>query len=145
MMRSSALDMSPTITDTMIEDFLVDASWAIRSTYHTVLKSTPGAAVFGRDMLFDIPYIADWNEIGRRRQAQVRSTNKRENNRRLPHDYVIGEKVLIIKDGILRKAEVKNEGPYTIIQVHCNGTVRIQRGSISERINIRRLTPYIES
>ena len=144
MMRTSALDMSPTITDTMIEDFLVDAAWAIRSTYHTVLKSTPGAAVFGRDMLFDIPYVADWKEIGRRRQAQVRSTNKRENKRRLPHDYVIGEKVLIIKDGILRKTETKYEGPYTIIQVHCNGTVRIQRGSIAERINIRRLTPYTE-
>ena len=67
MMRTNGLDMSPTITDAMITDFIVDAAWAIRSTYHTVLKSTPGAAIFGRDMLFDIPYIADWNEIGRRR------------------------------------------------------------------------------
>ena len=72
--------------------------------------STPGAAVFGRDMLFDIPYIADWNEIGHRRQAQVRSTNKRKNNRCLPHDYAIGEKVLIIKDGILQKAQDKMRG-----------------------------------
>ena len=45
-MRTSHLDMSPTVDDTMIEDFLVDAAWAIRSTYHTVLKSTPGAAIF---------------------------------------------------------------------------------------------------
>ena len=128
----------------MIEDFLVDASWAIRSTYHTVLKSTPGAAIFGRDMLLDIPYVADWNVIGRRRQDQVESTNRRENKFRVPHDYAIGDKILIKKDGILRKAESKYEGPYTIIQVHCNGTVRIQRGSIAERLNIRRLTPYIE-
>ena len=68
MMRTRALDMSPTVDDTMIEDFLVDAAWAIRSTYHTVLKSTPGAAIFGRDMLFDIPFVADWNEIGPRNQ-----------------------------------------------------------------------------
>ena len=128
----------------MIEDFLVDAAWANCSTYHTVLKSTPGAAIFGRDMLFDIPYVADWNDIGRRRQEQVESTNKRENKSRLPHDYAIGHKILIHKDGILRKAETKYEGPYTVTQVYCNGTVRIQRGSISERINIRRLTPYIE-
>ena len=142
MMRTRDLDMSETVEDTMIEDFLVDTAWAIRSTYHTVLKSTPGAAIFGRDMLFDIPYVADWNVIGKRRQEQVESTNRRENKSRLPHDYAIGDKVLIKKDGILRKAEDKYEGPYTITQVHCNGTVRIQRGSISERINIRRLTPY---
>ena len=144
MMRTRQLDMSETIEDTMIEDPLVDAAWAIRSTYHTVLKSTPGAAIFGRDMLFDIPYVADWNDIGRRRQEQVESTNKRENKSRLPHDYAIGHKILIKKDGILRKAETKYEGPYTVTQVYCNGTVRIQRGSISERINIRRLTPYTE-
>ena len=143
-MRTSELDMSDTIDDTMIEDFLDDAAWAIRSTYHTVLKSTPGAAIFGRDMLFDIPYVADWNEIGRRRQEQVESTNKRENKSRLPHDNAIGHNILIKKDGILRKAELKYEGPYTVTQVYCNGTVRIQRGSVNERISIRRLTPYIE-
>ena len=64
MMCTRDLDMSETVEDTMIEDFLVDVAWAICSTYHTVLKSTPGAAIFGRDMLFDIPYVADWNVIG---------------------------------------------------------------------------------
>ena len=47
-----------------MDDFLVNAAWALRSTYHTVLKFTPGAAVFGRDMIFDIPYIAEWTAIG---------------------------------------------------------------------------------
>eukprot|EP00957_Ditylum_brightwellii_P165752 12619983-Ditylum_brightwellii.AAC.1 len=68
MMRTSTIDISHTIDDTMIEDFLVNAAWAVFSTYHTMLKSTPGAAIFGRDMLFDIPYEADWTEIGCRRQ-----------------------------------------------------------------------------
>ena len=143
MMRTRDLDMSETVKDTMIEDFLVDAAWAIRSTYHTVLKSTPGAAIFGRDMLFDIPYMADWNVTGKHRQELVESTNRRENKTRLPYDYAIGEKILIKKDEVPRKTDDKYEGPYTITTVHCNGTVRIQRGSISERINIRRLTPYI--
>ena len=79
MMRTSAIDMSPTIDDTMIEDFLVNATWAVCSTYHTVLKSTPGAAIYGRDMLFDIPYVADWTEIGRHRQELIESTNICEN------------------------------------------------------------------
>ena len=135
MMRTNGLDMSPTITDAMITDFIVDAAWAIRSTYHTVLKSTPGAAIFGRDMLFDIPYIADWNDIGRRRQEKVNKDNNRENLARLPFDYAIGGKVLIRKDGILRKAEIKYEGPYTITQVHRNGTLTMHRGSVSGRLN----------
>ena len=31
----------------------------------------PGATIFGRDMLYNIPYLADWNEIGKRRQDLV--------------------------------------------------------------------------
>ena len=37
----------------------------------------------------------------------------------------------------------KNSGPYTIIQVHVNGTITIQLGSnVTERINIWRVIPY---
>ena len=144
MMRTSGLDNCDAITPQMIDDFLVNVGWAIRSTYHTVLKTTPGAAVFGRDMLFDIPFLADWTKIGRRRQVLVDRGNKRENKRRVDFDYTVGQKVLLIKDGILRKAEDKKNGPYVITQVHTNGTVRIQRGTINERLNIRRLEPYFK-
>ena len=128
-------------------NFITNAAWAIRSTYHTVLRATPGAAIFGRDMLFDIPFLANWTEIGRRRQELVDSSNARENRRRVPFDYQPGTKVLVIKntDGKpLPKAEDKNEGPYEVTHVYTNGTVRIQRGTINERLNIRRLTPYFE-
>jgi hypothetical protein len=37
--------------------FLNKAAWAICSTYHTVLKASPGMGIFGCNMLFDIPYI----------------------------------------------------------------------------------------
>jgi hypothetical protein len=144
MLRTSNLDMQDTVDAEMIDDFLVNAAWAIRSTYHTVLKSSPGAAVFGRDMLFDLPYIADWTAIGQRRQKLVDQSNARENARRIDFDYAVGQKVLLRKDGILRKAEVKYLGPFTITQVHTNGTIRIQRGTMSERINIRRVAPHFE-
>ena len=47
-------------------------------------------------------------------------------------------------NGILRKAETKNEDPYFITQVHTNVTVRIQHESALEKLNIRRLLPYFE-
>ena len=114
----------------------------IRSTHHTVLKASPGAAIFGRDMLFDIPFIADWHKIGEFRQKQTDRNMTRENSRRYDYDYIVGGQVLVRKDGILRKAESRYKGPWTITQVHTNGTIRVQSGTKSERLNIRRVTPY---
>ncbi len=54
MLHTAELDMAYTVSDSDIADFLTNAAWAIRSTYHTVLKTSPGAAIFGRNMLFDV-------------------------------------------------------------------------------------------
>ena len=59
MMQTAGLDMSETVNDEMVDLFIDAAAWAICSTHHTVLGMLPGAAVFGRDMLFDIPHLAD--------------------------------------------------------------------------------------
>ena len=64
MLHTTELDMADTVTPSDISDFLMDAVWAVQSTYHTVLNASPGPAIFGRDMLFDIPFLADWNKIG---------------------------------------------------------------------------------
>ena len=74
----------------------------------------PDATVFGRDMLFDIPYITDRTAIGKRRQASVDQMNARKNARRVDFDYTLGQKNLIKKDGILHKAEEKYVGHYNI-------------------------------
>jgi hypothetical protein len=96
-------------------------------------------------MLFDIPFVADWHKIGDYRQRQTDHSNKRENNKRVDYDYKVGDKVLIRKDGILHKAEsIWKKEPWTIMTVHTNGTIRIQCGTKSERINIRRVTPFSE-
>jgi hypothetical protein len=145
MMHTSELDMADSVHPADIDTFIDNAVWAIRSTHHTVLKASPGAAIFGRDMLFDIPFVADWNQIGDYRQSQTDRSKKRENNKRVDYDYKVGDKVLIRKDGILRKAEsIWRKEPWTITTVHTNGTIRIQCGTKSERINIRRVTPFSE-
>ena len=78
-------------------------------------------------MLFDIPYLADWTAIGRRRQELVDQNMQRENARRVDFDYGLGMKVLLINEGKIRKAQDRYSGPYVITEVHTNGTVRIQR------------------
>jgi hypothetical protein len=62
MLRTAEIDMADSVTPDDINIFLDNVAWAICSTYHTVLKASPGAAIFGRDMLFDIPFIAAWNK-----------------------------------------------------------------------------------
>ena len=83
MLRTAELDMAKTITPSNVSDFLTDAAWAIRSIYHTVLKASPGAAIFGRDMLFDIPFLADWNKIGKHRQHQTDLNTERKNRKQV--------------------------------------------------------------
>jgi hypothetical protein len=131
MVRTAEIDTADVVAPRDIEDFLSSASWAIRSNYHTVLKASPGAAIFGRDMMFDIPYLADWKQIG--------------DKSRVDWDYKVGDEILLRKDGILCKSESPFETkPLTITQVHTNGTVRAQHGTSSERFNIRRVTPYFK-
>jgi hypothetical protein len=67
MLHTSKLDVAKMVKASDIDVFLSDTAWAVRSTYHRVLKSSPGAAIFGQDMLFDIPFIADWQKIGEHR------------------------------------------------------------------------------
>jgi hypothetical protein len=146
MLRTAEIDMADTVAPSDIDTFLTNASWAIRSTYHTVLKASPGAAIFGHDMLFDIPYLADWNKIGDFRQRQTDLNTARENKQLVDYDYKVGDKVLVRKDGILRKTESRYDSePWTITSVHTNGTIRVECGTKSERIIIRRVTPYFEN
>jgi hypothetical protein len=137
--------MAESVKASDIDVFLSDAAWAVRSTYHTVLKTSPGAAIFGRDMLFDIPFIADWQKIGEFRQRLTDRSNACENKGRIDYDYYVGQKVLVRKEGILRKAESRwHNRPWLITTVHTNGTIMVQHGNKLERMNIRRVNSFTE-
>jgi hypothetical protein len=111
-----------------------------------VLKASPGAAIFGQDMLFDIPLIADWHKIGEHRQQLTDINNAHEKERRIDYDYKVGQKVLVRKEGILRKSEsIRHRKPWLITSVHTNGTITVQRRNKLERMNIRRVKPFIEN
>jgi len=103
MLCTSELDMTPSVAASDIDTFLTNAAWAICSTYHTILKACPGTAIFGRDMLFDIPFLADWNKIGNYRQNQTDLNTEHENKTCREWDFQVSDKVLLQKDGILRK------------------------------------------
>ncbi len=145
MLRKSELDMAETVKPSDIDVFFSDAAWAVCSTYHTVLKVYPGAAIFGWDMLFDTLFIADWQKIWEHRQRLTDLNNAHENAGRIDYDFKVGQKVLLRKDGILRNAESRwHKRPRLITSVHTNGTITVQCGSTIDRINIRRVKLFEE-
>jgi hypothetical protein len=79
--------MARSIDASDINIFLADTAWAIHSTPHTVLNASPGTAIFGQDMLFDIPFIADWKKIGEHRQRLTDLKITCENKGKIYYDF----------------------------------------------------------
>jgi hypothetical protein len=145
MLRTSKLNMAKTVKASDIDIFLSDPAWAICSTYHTVLKASPGAVIFGRDMLFDIPFIADWQKIGEHRQQLTDLNNAHENEDRIDYDDKVGQKVLLRKEGILHNAESRwHKKPWLITSVNTNGTITVQCRNKIDGMIIRRVKPFEE-
>jgi hypothetical protein len=96
-------------------------------------------------MLFDILFVADWRKIGERRQSLTYCCNQHKNAKCIAYEYKVGDKVLVINEGIIHKAEsAYGKEPWTITTVHTNGTIRIQRGTKTERISIQRIIPFTD-
>jgi hypothetical protein len=145
MLRTAKLDMAKPVNASDIDVFLSYAAWAICSTHHTVLKTSPDAAIFGQDMIFDIPFIADWKKIGEHRQRLTDLDTARKNEGRIDYDYKVGRKILVRNKGILCKAESRwHKDPWTITTVHTNETIMIQCRNKEKRLSIKRVKPFEE-
>jgi hypothetical protein len=145
MLRTNELDMAKLVNASDINNFLADAAWVICSTHHTALKASPGATIFVRDMLFDIPSMTDWKKIGEHKQRLTDCNTAHENEGRIDYDYKVGQKILVQNKLILHKTQsIWQKDPWTITTVHTSGTITIQCGNKLERLNIRRVEPFEE-
>jgi hypothetical protein len=114
--------------------FLSFDAYAMRITFHTTLKATPGQLVFGRYKVLTTTFVADWGAIEQQHQKEMARNSRRENASRINHDYKVGYKVLLKKLGKhLRKLEAPRTGPHTVTAIYTNGTLRIQKGNVNKR------------
>ena len=118
--------------------------WNISASYHRNIMDTPGQAVFGRDMLFNLVSVVDWQVVTAAKEHQVDIDNVRENTRQVTHVYAIGDQVYVEMTGIYRILDYKRQGSYIITEVFTNGTVKLQRVKVNEKIYIRRLKPHFD-
>ena len=144
MIRTFELENNYLDEDDPWKAILGATAFAVRSTMHTTLKKTPGQLVFGRDMIFNMKHEANWEYIKKRKQELINKNNKRENATRVQHKYSVGDKVLL-RRGTENKYETPYEGPYPILKVNDNGTVRFKVKHVTDTYNIRRLVPFKES
>ena len=76
----------------------------------------------------NIPIIANIDTIQKQSQVLVNHNAIAANNRRLLHNYNIGNEILVLVKHIKRKISDQAVGPFRITHVHANGTVTIQQG-----------------
>jgi hypothetical protein len=95
-------------------------------------------------MIFNLKSLINWKTMALKRQQKVDIANKRGNAKCIDYDYKVGQKAYVVITDIHRKLHGPKKGPYLITEVYTNCNVRIQRGAVNERINIRRLEPHFE-
>ena len=129
-----------------IDTMLQSAAWSLRTTISMATNVSPGMAVFNRDMIFNFQMRVNWKEIEKKRDQIARRDNVRENSKRLPYKYTVGEKILIASKRYERnrKLSAPTKGPFVIVQINKNGTVVIERNKYYETVNIRRVRPFRE-
>jgi hypothetical protein len=69
----------------------------------------------------------------------------RENTNRIKYDYKVNDLILMGRRILQRKIVPKRDGPYQVIRVYSNGTLKIRKGIYKQRVSIRRCTPYFNS
>jgi hypothetical protein len=97
--------MANSVTPDDVDVFLNNRVWEICSTYHTVLKTSPGAAIFGHDVLFNILLLAHWHQIGELRQSLTNFGNQQENFKCIDYNHKVRDKILLMNEGSLCKSE----------------------------------------
>ena len=121
--------------------------FAMRATVHTTNQATPMQLVFGRDAILNVTFEADWQYIKERKQKLITQNNKRENAKRKPHVYAIGDKVLVLQQPNRKHGADRYSGPYEVSQVFDNGTLKLRQGTnrggaVYQTWNVRNVTPY---
>ena len=126
----------------MWSPILASVAYAIRCSHHSTLNTTHGQLVFGRDMLLDLKFEPNYEQMWATKQKRFKYNNIRENSKRAAHDYNVDDYVYIITDGQYRKLEEDKQYPFRITEVLTNGTVRLQKGVVNKHLNILPLTPH---
>ena len=97
-----------------IMDYSLDAaSHAMRVSVNRIFVVSPGALIFYRYMLMDVPFVSNLLLLHNNRQALVDYNLRRENQRRKTFNYQVGQSVFELYPSP-NKLITRAHGPYRI-------------------------------
>jgi hypothetical protein len=80
----------------LVNTALANAMYATRASFHSGIKTTPGAMAFHRDMIMNIPFIADLNLIREHCQQLIDQRLIVSNRKCISYDYQPNQEVLTL-------------------------------------------------
>ena len=124
-----------------------NCAYALRSTVPTKFSYSPAQLALGADMLFRQRAIIDWEKVKEIRPKNSKENNKKENSKRIAHEYKVGDKVILLPPKyepkyLAKIFEQRNKGPYKIIKIYANRNLRLNFGDYTDIRNVRNLKPF---
>ena len=149
MLRTMTLTVPDELEETWrteLEAAMQAIAWALQTTVSAGVKYSPTNLAIGCDMILNQAVQVNWEEICNQRELKANRDNQRENTTRREYEYKEGQKCWIVKNRFERKKKLDKpaKGPFEIIQVYQNGTVKLNWNGYLETISIQRLKPCIE-
>ena len=108
----------------IIDNALAMCIHVTQSSINQTMQTSPGALVFQRNMIFDIPVISYLEAVRNKQQLLINTNLIRSNKRRIHYNYQPGQQVMAVTEDPT-KLEPRTHGPYLINRVFTNGTVEL--------------------
>jgi hypothetical protein len=77
--------------------------------------------------------------IQKQKKDLIKKSNSKENKSCTPFGYKVGEQILLNAPQILQTLLTPRSEPYQVTKAYKNETIQIQRGIVSEIVNICRV------
>ena len=126
----------------VMDNALATCKHAMRCSVSAPIGTTPGAMVFGRDMIMDVPLLANLAAIQDGCQQMIDKNIMKQNKKRIEYHFCVDNRVIQIVWNKTKLSE-QLDGPFQILATHCNGNITIQQTSIvTNTQSTRWFTPY---
>jgi hypothetical protein len=125
MIRVQAISGKKDVKETYkLKGVLAAIRSAVLSVVHTTTRATPPTQlVFGYNALLNISFEADWQYMKERKQQGIVQNNRKENSKRIPHEYKPGNEVMIRLNPLHKHGKAQFEGrSCTVARVNDNGS-----------------------
>jgi hypothetical protein len=127
---------------------LTAVALGMHATIHTTNHTSPTQLVFGCNHFLNVNFEANWQYIKQCKQHMIVQNNKHKNAKGAPHQYNIGNKVLVLADPNRKHGEDEYLSvPHTVTHVYGNNTLRLRHetpsgGAKYQTWNLWQVKPY---